>query len=201
VTRGKLILMPGVFKITGTSGGGSRNDFLVNNGGYVETADNFDTSMTVDTASNIACPAAPLAAGAASAVSVVMVPQPNAAGNAWDSNQLLDQGGNDFNIHSGPQFNNIAVYIEHNGEPCTAYPNTAGGFCGTQVVNFGSGTTMYHITGVIYGYADNMTFFAAGTTVAGIGQAFAWTMTVNGSSGIQETYDPANAPFLQGLLH
>lgn len=204
VTKGKMILMPGLYKITGTSGGGPHNDFFINNGGSVETADHFDTSMTVDTASNATCPSAgsPVAGGDASAVSITMTPEPNASGNAWDANQLLDSGGDDFDIHSGTQYNHVAVYIEHqSGDPCTVYGSTDGGYCGTQVVNFGSGTTSYHIKGLIYGYADNMQFYAAGTSVAGIGQVFAWTMTVSGNAQLQETYDPNNAPFLQGLLH
>jgi Flp pilus assembly protein TadG len=200
VTKGILVLNPGVYKITGTSGGSNNvNNFSVDNGASVVTADKYNPAGS----HSGPCPGSTLSS-ADSAVSIIMVPQVSNSGNSWDVNQLVvTQGTGDaadmdkFTVHSCPAYNHIVLYIEHTGDTCTTYATS--GMCGTSVVDFSSASS-YSLTGLVYGYADNMTFNAAGTDVAGVGQVFAWTLTVSGNAGLTETYDPSQLPFLQGLL-
>ncbi len=179
---GTFVLQPGgVYEVTGSNTGSATN-FHINNGAALYTADQLPGGVSDP------CPAA-----ADSGASVIMDPY----GSAGDRNQLVVDAGGIFDITAPAAQNHIALYVRTpSGGACTYNPT---GGCGSSVVNFGSSAT-YNIKGLIYGYADNMTFTSANTGVNGVGQVFAWTMTVSGNGTLTETYDPSFIPFLQGLL-
>jgi Flp pilus assembly protein TadG len=216
VKKGTLVLLPGRYRIADSTGTNNKG-FLVASGTTVITADQVTVAQLGD-AATVGCASLgghPLAGGSASAVTVQMTPQPQPSpagtptGTDGNYNQFSVSSGSTVSIHSGPQYSNIAVYVEHPSvtttiggttypSPCVwnSPPNKG---CGSSVVNFSSGAT-YNVAGVVYGYGDNMTF-GGGAGGEGIGQVFAWTMFVNGGGTLTETYDPGNIPFLQGLLN
>jgi Flp pilus assembly protein TadG len=186
VAKGTVILAPGVFKFDDSTG--KDVGVSVGNGGAVTTIGKAASPSSA--ASTCGFGSVPTDTG----VAIDIVP----TGTAGDKNQLNVTSGASFSIAGSPAHRNISIYIENSstGDPC--FWNSLQG-CGSSVVVFAAGAT-YNVGGVVYGYGDNMTF-GGGSGGAGIGQVFAWTMKINGNGTITETYDPAQRPFLQGLIN
>jgi Flp pilus assembly protein TadG len=98
-------------------------------------------------------------------------------------------------LQPSPKYYNISLYVETmpNWQTiCTAAP------WGTNVVAI-LGNSNYSIYGSIYGPADNMQIGGAGGGW-GVGQIVAWTMKVNGTGNVTETFDPTKIPVIKGLI-
>jgi Flp pilus assembly protein TadG len=186
VAKGTVVLAPGAFKFNDSTG----KDVGVAVGSSAAVTTIGKASSPSSAASTCGLPSVPSDSG----VTIEMVP----SGSAGNKNQLNVSSGASFAISGSPTNRDISLYIENSstGDPC--FWNSLQG-CGSSVVVFSSGAT-YNVGGVVYGYGDNMTF-GGGSGGAGIGQVFAWTVTVNGNGTVTETYDPAQRPFLQGLIN
>jgi hypothetical protein len=98
-------------------------------------------------------------------------------------------------LQPSPKYYNISIYVETMPNwqtTCTAAP------WGTNVVAI-LGNSNYSIYGSIYGPADNMQIGGAGGGW-GVGQIVAWTMKVNGTGNVTETFDPTKIPVIKGLI-
>jgi hypothetical protein len=104
-------------------------------------------------------------------------------------------GGSTVTLTPSPKYFNISLYIETMPNwqtTCTSQPS------GTNVVRF-AGTACYSIGGAIYGPADNMWLTGSGCG-SGVGQIIAWTLLINGTSGVTENFDPTKLPYMKGLI-
>jgi Putative Flp pilus-assembly TadE/G-like len=189
VTKGStLILRPGgAYRIDDSSG--KDKGFSVANGATVTPI----TSGNVSNCHGYSSTGVPADTG----VAIDMVPV-NAGGTTTGAgNQLSVTSGANFKITSSKMNRNVSIYVEKGASgPCTW---AAGQGCGSSVVVFQAGA-VYNVTGVVYGYSDNMTF-GGGSGGTGLGQVFAWTMKINGNGTVSEAYDPALRPTLQGLIN
>jgi len=122
-----------------------------------------------------------------------------APGSLCTTNLFLEAGSGAILLAPSPRFNNISVYVEFADAPwqatCSSLLTPAEG---TQVVKIQGGAT-YYIFGVLYGPGDNMNI-AGGPAGSGVGQVVAWTLTVSGTSAVQEAYNPAYLPYFRGLI-
>ena len=186
VSKGDLVLLPGIFRIPS----GSFN--VSNSNGHVWTVDQYASSKGSVPCSLGSVPADP-------GVIIEMQPQ-----GASGSSNLLSVSGGSFDITASKKYDHIAIYVENSktGEqnpgplPTTEF-NTTGG--GSNVVTFAAGA-VYNILGSVYGYSDNMSFEGGSVTANGVGQILAWTVKLTGGGTINQIYDPNNLPSEYGLL-
>jgi Flp pilus assembly protein TadG len=193
VKKGTLVLLPGkAYKIDDSTGSntGFRVDNTGSSPGKVTSLDTTNSAMY--TACGYSSSNLPTDTG----VAIDMVPVNGGGTATGSSNQLYVSSGASLSIKASPVNHYVSIYVEKNssGDPCSW--TTSG--CGSNVVVF-SGGAFYSVGGVVYGYSDNMSF-GGGSGGQGIGQVFAWTMTINGNGSITETYDPGQRPVLQGLI-
>ncbi|HEY9287121.1 MAG TPA: pilus assembly protein TadG-related protein [Candidatus Dormibacteraeota bacterium] len=117
-------------------------------------------------------------------------------GNSQCNKHLFAVGATaNVTLQPSPKYFNISLYIETMPSwqsICTTQP------LGTNVVRF-SGGACYSIQGAIYGPADNMVM-AGSACGSGVGQIVAWTLTLNGSGNLNETYSPSAVPYMKGLI-
>jgi Flp pilus assembly protein TadG len=135
-----------------------------------------------------------LTAGADLGVIIEVRPDNTGGSTRCDKNPFAAGGSSTVTLTPSVKYFNVNVYIEtYSGwqGTCTSTP------LGTNVVQFSTGAC-YNIGGVLYGPADNMvlTGSACGTTV---NQVIAWTLTVNGSSTLNVTFNANQVPYMKGL--
>lgn len=103
--------------------------------------------------------------------------------------------GSSLALTSSPRFNNVSIFIElmPNWQTiCTT------GVHGTNAVRITGGGT-YTVTGSIYAPADNVQISGGGVG-SSFSQVIAWTTTITGTDNVNVVYNPANAPYLKGLI-
>lgn len=126
---------------------------------------------------------------------IIEVRPDNLSGNTnCQKNQFVAGASSTVTLTPSVKYFNISLYVE-------LYPSWQT-VCtyqvrGTNVVLFSAGAC-YNIGGVLYGPADNMvlTGSACGTTV---NQVIAWTLTVNGASTLNVTFNANQVPYMKGL--
>jgi hypothetical protein len=126
---------------------------------------------------------------------IIEVRPDNLSGNTnCQKNQFVAGATSTVTLTPSVKYFNISLYVE----PYPSWQTVCTyQVLGTNVVQFSAGAC-YNIGGVLYGPADNMvlTGSACGTTV---NQVIAWTLTVNGSSTLNVTFNANRVPYMKGL--
>jgi len=177
VSAGTAILFPGVYQVQ--AGG-------VNVQGTLRTLTSADLPIS-------GC-GQTLTSGADLGVIIEVRPDNLSGDTHCNKNQFAAGGSSTVTLTPSVKYFNISVYIE-------TYPSWQSTcmyqVLGTNVVQFSTGAC-YNIGGVLYGPADNMvlTGTACGTTV---NQVIAWSLTLNGSSTLNVTFNTNRLPYIKGL--
>ena len=186
------------------------NQIMVQNGGtallypgvYQIQANGADVQGTLRTLATqadlpVTCPGLPTLNtwGTFDPGAIIEVAPANVSGSTLCNKHIFAAEANsNITLTPSPKYFNISLYIETmpNWQTvCTTQP------LGTNVVRF-SGNACYSIGGAIYGPADNMVLTGSGCGT-GVGQIVAWTVLINGTGNVNETFDPTKVPYMKGL--
>jgi hypothetical protein len=189
-----VVLMPGVFRFTGTSA-------ITIAGGLLKTATSADFPASGTYVNCTGTPTAP----ADGDYGAIIELQPNDC----TSNDFYVSGGSaNIDLYPSPKYNKISFFIEPRSGATWATWNVAGTGCpyviaplliaGTHAINV-SGSAGYSIRGAIYGPGENAALSGNGAGY-GVGQAMLWTCTIIGNGVLKENYDPSYLPYFRGLI-
>jgi hypothetical protein len=135
-----------------------------------------------------------LTSGADLGVIIEVRPDNLSGGSLCSKNPFSAGASSTVTLTPSVKYFNISLYIETMASwqsICTTPP------FGTNVVVFSTGAC-YNIGGVLYGPADNMVLTGSACATM-VNQVIAWTLTVNGSSTLNVTFNGNRVPYMKGL--